>query len=150
MKDEKFRLRAAVYLILLNEGKILLSRRYNTGWEDGKYSLVAGHLDGGETVAQAVVREAKEEAGIDIEKLDVKIVHTMHRLSESGLEYIDFFATTSKWLETPTNLELNKCDDLGWFPLNELPQNLLNHVKQAISMYQTDTAFSHYGWGSMH
>ena len=54
----------AVYLLLLREGHVLLLRRHNTGYEDGNYSVIAGHVDPGERVTQALVREAAEEAGI--------------------------------------------------------------------------------------
>ena len=59
---ERFKLVVAVHLILIENGKILLLRRYNTGYEDGNYSLVAGHIDGNESVIQAMQREALEEA----------------------------------------------------------------------------------------
>lgn len=38
---ERFKLVTAVHLILTQNGKILLLRRYNTGYEDGNYSVVA-------------------------------------------------------------------------------------------------------------
>ncbi len=41
---KRFVLRSACYLILIREGKILLLRRFNTGWEDGKYTLIFGHF----------------------------------------------------------------------------------------------------------
>jgi len=66
MTNERFKLTTAVYLVLRNESKVLLLRRANTGYQDGKYSLVAGHLDGDELGTVAIVREAKEEAGIDL------------------------------------------------------------------------------------
>jgi len=51
---EKFMVRAAVYLILVKDGRVLLSRRYKTGWMDGMYSLVAGHIDGNEPVGNSM------------------------------------------------------------------------------------------------
>ena len=56
MSTTRFTLRSAVYLLLIKENQILLLRRFNTGWQDGKYSVPAGHLDGGETVKQAMVQ----------------------------------------------------------------------------------------------
>jgi len=51
------------YLVLIARDKILLSRRYNTGFLDGYYGFPAGHLkDDEETLSQTVIREAREEA----------------------------------------------------------------------------------------
>jgi 8-oxo-dGTP pyrophosphatase MutT (NUDIX family) len=52
-------IRSAVHLFLVREGRLLLSRRSNTGYEDGKLSVVAGKLDGGEQVVEAARRERK-------------------------------------------------------------------------------------------
>jgi hypothetical protein len=43
MSTERFKLRAAAYLLLIKDGKVLLLRRSNTGWRDGEYTLPAGH-----------------------------------------------------------------------------------------------------------
>ena len=123
---------------------MLLLRRYNTGYEDGNYSVVAGHLDGGETVIQAAVREAKEEAGVTLTEDDVRVVGTMHRKSND--ERIDFFLTASSWSGEITNAEPHKCDDLAWFPRDALPQNTVAYVRRALEHARTEPWFDTYGW----
>ena len=58
MGKERPKVIPTAYLVLTKDNKILLSRRHNTGFQDGKYSLPAGHLGGDEeTLAQAIARE---------------------------------------------------------------------------------------------
>lgn len=45
---ERYKFICAMYLILIKENKVLLLKCANTGYEDGNYSLVAGHMDGNE------------------------------------------------------------------------------------------------------
>ena len=85
----------AVHLFLVKDGRILLLRRYNTGYEDGNYSVVAGHIDGGEKLRSAMVREAREEAGIDISPSNLRVVGVMHLMEDR--EYVSFFLHTSEW-----------------------------------------------------
>ncbi len=73
---------AEVYLVLIREERILLLRRYQTGYEDGNYSLVAGHVEAEETCKEAMIREAEEEAGIEIDYENLEVVHVMHRKIE--------------------------------------------------------------------
>lgn len=86
---KRFKMPVAAHLLLFDNNKILLLRRFNTGYEDGKYSVIAGHLDGNEEIKTAIIREAKEEAGIDICPENVEIVGVMHRKSDHD-ERIDF------------------------------------------------------------
>ena len=65
---ERFKIITAVHLILIENERVLLQRRYNTGYEDGKYSVVAGHVEENEDVITAMQREALEEIGIRIKK----------------------------------------------------------------------------------
>jgi 8-oxo-dGTP pyrophosphatase MutT (NUDIX family) len=147
MLKERFKLKSAVYLIPIKEGKVLLSRRFNTGWMDGKYSLIAGHLDGGETVSDAMVREAFEEANIKIIKKDLIPIKVIHRMSDAGSgEYVDFFFVVEKWIGNPKIMETNKCDDLSWFPIEKLPKNTLAYVKKVIETRNDNTPFFEFGW----
>jgi len=147
MSSERFLIRSAVYLILLKENKILLSRRFNTGWMDGHYSLVAGHIDGNEPVSTAMAREAKEEAGIDIDKKDLLPATVIHRYYPDQ-EYVDFFFVAKKWNGEPKIMETDKCDDMSWFDLDDLPENILPYIKEAVLNYKKGVAFFESGWNS--
>jgi 8-oxo-dGTP diphosphatase len=54
----------AVHLLVLRGDDVLLVRRSNTGYEDGRLSVVAGHVEPGESITQAAIREASEEVGV--------------------------------------------------------------------------------------
>lgn len=144
----RFTLPCAVHLFLLRGGEVLLLRRAHTGYEDGNYSVVAGHLDGGEEVVAAAIREAREEAGIALDTADLTIVGVMHYCADDG-EYIHFFLTAARWTGTVTNAEPHKCDELTWFPLDALPANVIPYVRRALDTYRrapTGRWFESYGW----
>jgi ADP-ribose pyrophosphatase YjhB (NUDIX family) len=138
------------YLVLFKDGKTLLSRRCNTGVEDGKYSLVAGHCEEGETFTQCLIREAKEEAGIELLAEDVQVAHVMHRNSYTPIdnERVDVFFTAKKWTGTIENKELDKCDDLVWFDLDNLPINTISYIRQAVEKIQANMFYSEHGWSA--
>ncbi len=142
---DRFKLICAVHLFLIREGKILLLRRANTGYEDGNYSVPAGHLDGNEPVTHALAREAMEEALITIQPQELSVIHTMHRIKNDG-ERVDFFLTTKHWEGEPRIGEPHKCDDLSWWPLETLPPNMVPYVRQALECYQRQETYSEHGW----
>ncbi len=139
-----FKMIASSYLFLLKDGRILLSLRSQTGYEDGNYSLPAGHVEDGETLIGCLIREAKEEIGIDIDKNDISLVYVMHR-KETDIR-MDFFFTTTKWAGTPTNCEPQKCDDLSWFALNALPENTVGYIRAAIEGWRKGEIYQERGW----
>jgi 8-oxo-dGTP diphosphatase len=140
----RFRLVSAVHLFLLRDGKILLLRRYQTGYEDGNFSVVAGHLDGNETVMAAAVREAREEVGVALAAHDVRVVGVMHRRSND--ERIDWFVACERWVGEITNAEPQKCDELRWADLEDLPPNVIPYVRRAIVNCRAGRWFESYGW----
>ncbi|MDP3964045.1 MAG: NUDIX domain-containing protein [bacterium] len=145
MPKQRFTLIPEVYLILIQDGRILLSRRFQTGYEDGNYSLVAGHADGGETMREAMAREALEEAGLTISPRDLNHAVTLHRWCGDH-ERIGFFFTPERWRGEIENSEPNKCDDLGFFVLDRLPANIIPYISHVIGCYQQGIPYSEFGW----
>jgi len=145
-RRERHRMPCAVHLFLERGEEVLLLRRYQTGYEDGKYSVVAGHLDGGEEVKAAMIREAREEAGIGLDPDDLQIVQVMHRRSEE--ERIDFFLSCSRWSGDIRNCEPEKCDELRWVRRDELPGNVIPYIRQALANYRDGVRFASFGWDS--
>lgn len=144
-QDTRFRPRAAVYFLLMKDEKILLLRRFNTGWNDGNYSLAAGHIDGNEPAEAAMIREAREELGITVELEDLKFAHVSHRYAPDH-EYIDFYFTASQWQGEPYNAEPNKCDEVAWYSLDALPENIIPNVREVIAHYANKQPYSIFGW----
>ena len=128
--QKRFKMIASSYLILIRDGKVLLSRRFQTGYMDGHYSLPAGHVDEGETIEDCLVREVYEEIEVKIKKSDVRLTHVMHR-KESDIR-LDFFYIVKGYEGEVKNMEKEKCDDLKWFKLDQLPGNILPYIKQGI------------------
>jgi ADP-ribose pyrophosphatase YjhB (NUDIX family) len=142
---ERFKLIPEVYLILERDGRILLSRRFQTGYEDGNYSMVAGHVDGNETMREAIARETAEESGLKINPLKLEHLLTMHRWCGDH-ERIGLYFTTKHWDGEIRNMEPNKCDDLSWFPLEQLPENTIPYIQTAISCYLKGEKYCEFDW----
>jgi 8-oxo-dGTP pyrophosphatase MutT (NUDIX family) len=123
---------------------VLLSLRENTGYEDGKWCLIAGHQEEGEAATEAMIREALEEIGIIINRRDLKPIHIMHR--NTNREGIDIFFECDRWENTPENKEQDKSGGLKFFSLQELPDNMVEYVKEAIKSGMEGDCYSELGW----
>jgi 8-oxo-dGTP pyrophosphatase MutT (NUDIX family) len=134
----------SVYLVLETAEGILLSLRQNTGYEDNKWGLVAGHAESQETARQALCREVLEEIGIHINPADLQLVHVLHRHSDR--ENIDLFWKCSRWTHEINNKEPHKCKDLEFFSLNKLPNNIIPYVKDVLTCIKNNQIYSEVGY----
>lgn len=146
LEKERFKVTPAVYLLLRRDDQILMLQRANTGYQDGMYSLIAGHLDGDETATSAMVREATEEANIAVNPSNLVLVHTAHRLGReaTGQERIDLFFETKLWQGEIQNMEPRKCDSLTWFPIQKLPKNTIPFIQSVIHHVLQGIPYSEY------
>ena len=146
---ERYQSKVAISLILTrttNQGKeILVQRRCNTGYMDGKYEIsCSGHLEKGESLSRAIIREAKEELGIDIQKNDLQFAFINHSYKE---EYIHIYFTVRKFTGKPQIMEKDKCDDLRWFNINNLPDNMIERIRCAIEDMEKGIKYADYSDG---
>jgi len=141
---ERFKMIVGVHLFLIRDGRVLLTRRCNTGFADGLYSVIAGHLDGDEELREATAREAHEEASIRIDLDDLQLVGVIHR--KAADERLNFFLLAMRWGGEITNAEPEKCDDMAWFALDGLPQNTVPYVQRALENFQRGILFDSHGW----
>jgi 8-oxo-dGTP diphosphatase len=142
MPSERFCILSAVHLFLVRDGRVLLLRRHNTGYEDGNYSVPAGHLDGGEEVTAAA---AREEVGVVVAPGELRVVGVVHRRSND--ERIDFFLEATRWAGEPANREPGKCDELRWADPDDPPPNVIPYVRRALKNWREGRWFDSFGWG---
>lgn len=147
---QRFTLSVSVFVIIREGAKVLLLRRANTGWKDGFLSLPAGAHDGKETLAQAAARELREETSLIVAEADLKLAHLLHCQSgDSGEEWLGAFFVAEKCSGVPQLLERAKHDHIGWYAMDELPENLIPYTRQGLELSAQNVAFSTFGWPSI-
>lgn len=150
-KNERYRTLSTVSMILEREmgGKteILLQLRQTTGWMDNFWDLGAcGHVDEGETLTDAVVRETKEELCIDVSPENIEFVSLNHNnLGKKGVYYC-FYMKVKNYSGEIKIGEPNKCAELRWFDIENLPENIISIRKDAIEDYRKGIIYNETGW----
>lgn len=147
---KRFTLRCAVFLILTKyeNGKkyILCQKRQNTGILDNQYDIAcSGHLEKDESVKEAMIREAKEEIGIDINYEDLEYSSTIHATFYDS-DYILVTFKTDKYSGTPTIMEPDKCSELKWFEIDNLPEELATTRQVMLYNDKNNIKYSEYGF----
>lgn len=136
----------AVYLILLNARReTLLLRRKDTGYCDGLFSLPAGHCERGESLRNAMCREAKEELGITVYPTDLRFVHVQDRNCPDG-HRLDFFFVCERWEGEVVNAEPHKCSELLWSPFARGEADIALYIRYVLTCVHFEGVFSEENW----
>ena len=106
----------AIIVAILCKDKILLA--HNSNFEQKRYSLVAGYVDVGETLEETVMREVKEEVGLDVKNIRY---YKSQPWAFSGSMMIGFTAEADDTQPIrPDNVEITEAD---WFSRENLPNH---------------------------
>ena len=124
-------------LIQSKKGEVLLGLRQGSHGA-GEWSFPGGHLEKGETLAEMVKREVKEETGLEVDSLEfISLTEEFRYLKSHGKHYVSLgFKADYKGGE-PRLMEPNKFKEWRWFSLDNLPKNLLEGTELVIRSFKT-------------
>lgn len=143
---------SAIILILMRESggrkQVLLQRRRNTGFADGLWDFsCAGHVEKGENMTAAAVREAKEELGVTVAAENLQFAVLIHKCDKlCNLVYYNAYFVCAEFDGEPTIREPEKCSELKWVDIDDLPDDLIDDRKCALKAYLDDKHYLEYGW----
>ncbi len=116
-----------VNVAIFRRGKILLTQR-----EDFEvWCLPGGHVDPGESIAQAAIREAHEEVGLTVDILRLVGIYSLLPAVEALVNHLILF--TAKPIAGSLSLQAEEVLAADYFSPNALPELLLWGHQQRIA-----------------
>ena len=147
---EKFKALSSVTLFLVRKrnGKteVLLQKRKGSVMLSGMWDgSASGHVEATESMTQCVIREAREELGVEIRRED--IVHTVLQHSRyADVVYYNGYFFVKDYRGTPKIGEPEKCAEIAWYAVDALPETFLKNKAQAVGAFMEGVAYVEYGW----
>lgn len=138
-----------VLLLLTDADHLLLALREGTGYADGLWNLPSGKLELGEDAVSAVIREAREEVGVQLGPDEPRIVATVHHRNTAGLARVGLvFAVAYEPARhgEPVNAEPHKCAKIAWTPMDLLPSNTYPYTAACVRAFRDGQPFALSGW----
>ncbi|MFB6641481.1 methyltransferase, FxLD system [Streptomyces chartreusis] len=146
--DQRSRSIVGAHLVLLRNGAVLLGKRHpNSAFAPSTWHLPAGHREDMEAAISCMVREAKEETGLDITEGDLSLVHVIDLLDPgSTVPRIHFFFAASRWEGEPTVCEPEHCTEWRWWPVDALPEPIVPYTRTALEAISRGALYAAMGW----
>lgn len=127
--------REVAVIIVNKEGKMLLEKRAPTKKQSpNKWAFCAGHIEAGDIPENAIVREMKEEIGVDvsIDKLEfikpaVRNIKFNDNLYNRAFQYTYFWITDKK--ESEFTVQLEELTEVRYFDIEEVKNRVINKDK---------------------
>jgi 8-oxo-dGTP diphosphatase len=123
-------------VIIDDQGRVFLARRGPRAKnERGLWEFPGGSVEFGETLADALKREMREEHAIEIRVGELLDVYD-HILPDEGQHWVSptFICTIASG--EPQILESDKCTEIAWFALDSLPDDLTEITRVNLEHYR--------------
>ncbi len=109
----------AVDCVIVKDGKVLLVKRDHEPFK-GYWVLPGGHVEKGETIRDAAVREMREELGLNVE-----VVETIGVFDDPDRDPRGLISVAVLAFPKGERIHLNEeASEYRWFPLDELPEKI--------------------------
>ena len=133
-----------LHLVLLRDGCVLMGKRRNTTFAAGQCHVPAGRLEADETILDGIIREAREETGIELAAADIGLPYVMHFRGQS--DRLSLFFTADRWSGEIENREPDKCEGWQWIPIEGLPEDTVPYAKRALRDLLAGKSLGLFGW----
>jgi 8-oxo-dGTP diphosphatase len=135
------------HVLLWRTGHVLLLRRAGDVYASGRLCLPSGHLERGESIRQAAVRETFEETGITLDPAALRHVLSIHQRNPGTSDTrIGFAFTPGSWDGEPVNAKPHKHSELVWADPAALPADTAEYTAALITAAGRGLTFTLNGW----
>ena len=115
----------AMIVAVERDGKLLLA--INKMNKTGRYSVLAGFLEVGESIEDAIVREVREEVGVEVDRNSIEYLYSQYWPFPRSL----MLACRAKWKSGELAPDGSEIATASWFAPDEVPQNVPGTVTVA-------------------
>ena len=131
-----------VGVMILKEGKVLLGMRHADPNKadselhgEGTWTMPGGKVHFLEELEDAAFREAKEETGIEIDKLKLKIISVQSDIADDA-HFVTIGYLCQDFFGEPKVMEPDEIIYWKWFDLNELPSPIFRPSEKLLMAYR--------------
>jgi 8-oxo-dGTP diphosphatase len=136
-----------VHVILRRAGRVLLLRRAGAVFASGQLCLPSGHLERGESIVQAAVRETREETGIVLSAASLRHVVSVHQRNPGTADTrIGFAFEPGAWCGEPVIAEIDKHSELLWADPAALSADTAEYTAAILTAAGRGLTFALNGW----
>lgn len=134
--------RVGVGVMIVKDGRVLMARR-RSGQRPGWYGWIGGKLEFGETLQACARREAREEAGLEVDNLRLLCISTIIVADQHWID-VEFQADIASG--EPRAAAPDEIDEWAWYPLDDLPGPIFEPAQLALASYRSGNLLNERAW----